>query len=637
MSADTRASQVIQASWNRCETQYGLDSTRSLPPLRLSEGEIRHGRDLIAESMARSSTVVHQLRELARDTNYCMLFADPDGVVVKTFSDTEDARSLTARGLGTGTVFREADAGTNGIGTSIIERRTVTVNGEEHYNPTFKPFICVSAPLIDPDGKALGALDLSGLRVGRHSEAAFLHQLLDDAALWVQSALFRHRYKNNFIVGLSQSPGIDHSMFRALVALDDGGRVCGLSESALSLLGGGNRTSFLHRPVDEVLGVTLGALESGSGRVQRVDPGKTKAGYVYPFPYESAGRPPARPARRIEKAPDRPRPVQVLTLDQLTGRDERMRKNVQLARRIADRNIPVLLQGETGSGKEVFARALHLESPRRDGPFVAVNCAAIPDSLLDSELFGYEAGTFTGGLKAGKIGKVAASNHGTLFLDEIGDMRLDLQTRLLRVLSEREVTPLGGIEPVPVDLKLICASHRDLQRMVETGEFREDLYYRINGAKIVLPPLRERGDLADLIHQIAREESDPGQPVELASEALDCLLDNPWPGNIRQLRNVLSLAVLTRDGPRIELDDLPDEIRLRAGGKRGVSADFYPPPERMVSGLKQSLGETERERIHRALQDSKWQVTEAARRLGVSRATIHRKMKDYDIVRPDRR
>jgi transcriptional regulator of acetoin/glycerol metabolism len=638
MSADARATQIIQASWLRCETQYGLDSRRALPQLRRSEGEIRQGRDVMAESMSRSGTVVHQLRELARDTGFCMLFADPDGVVVKTFSDTEDARSLTARGLGPGTVFREADVGTNGIGTSIIERRTVTVNGEEHYHPAFKPFICVSAPLIDPEGNALGALDLSGIRAGRHSEAAFLHQLLDDAALWVQSALFRHRYKDNFLVGLSQSPTIDHHMFRALIALDDCGRICGLSESALSLLGNDNRSSFLHRPIDEILGVSLGALENGSGRVQRVESGKIASGYVYSFPCETAGRQPMRPAKRVEKTPDRIKPAAAtLTLDQLAGRDERMSRNIQLARRIADRNIPVLLQGETGSGKEAFARALHLSSPRRDGPFVAVNCAAIPDSLLDSELFGYEAGTFTGGLRSGKVGKVAASNHGTLFLDEIGDMRLDLQTRLLRVLSEREVTPLGGIEPVPVDIKLVCATHRDLRHMVEVGEFREDLYYRINGAKIALPPLRERADLIDLIRDIVQEESEAEQPAELSPEALACLLDYPWPGNIRQLRNVLSLAVLTRDGPRIELHDLPEEIRMGVRGKQDADMDFCSPPERLVSGLKRSLGETERERVHRALQDSKWLVTEAARQLGVSRATIHRKMKDYDLVRPDRR
>ncbi|MGE3363204.1 MAG: sigma-54-dependent Fis family transcriptional regulator [Rhizobiaceae bacterium] len=604
---------------------------------RLTEGEIRQGRDLIAQSMARSSTVVHRLRELARDTSYCVLFADPDGVIVKTFSDTEDARSLTLRGLTPGAVFRENEVGTNGIGTSMVERKTVTVNGEEHYNPVFKPFICVSSPLIDPDGNSLGAIDLSGLRAGRHSEAAFLHQLLDDAASWVQSALFRHRYKDNFLIGLSQSPTIDQHMFKALIALDDNGRICGLSESALSLLGEGNRSRLLHKPVDEVLGVSLGALENGSGRVQRVDSGKAGADYVYPFPCENPGRQFARPVKRVEKTTVRAKPATALTLDQLAGRDERMNKNIQLARRIADRNIPVLLQGETGSGKEAFARALHLSGSRREAPFVAVNCAAIPDTLLDSELFGYEAGTFTGGLRTGKVGKVAASNHGTLFLDEIGDMRLDLQTRLLRVLSEREVTPLGGIEPVPVDIKLICATHRNLRRMVEAGEFREDLYYRINGAKIVLPPLRERTDLADLIHDVVREESDTEQPVELSINALDCLLDHPWPGNIRQLRNVLSLAVLTREGARIELHDLPDEIRIGVREKPAAAVDFCAPPERMVSGLKQSLGETERERIRNALQDSKWLVTEAARRLGVSRATIHRKMKDYDLIRPDRR
>jgi len=212
-------------------------------------------------------------------------------------------------------------------------------------------------------------------------------------------------------------------------------------------------------------------------------------------------------------------------------------------------------------------------------------------------------------------------------------MPLDLQTRLLRVLAEREVTPLGAVEPVPVNLRLICATHRDLAKMVDAGTFREDLYYRILGARIVLPPLRLRDDLAELIEALAGEHT-AGKPIAFSSDALDCMVNHAWPGNIRQLANVLRLLALTSDDGEIAMDDLPEEIRNLAPASAG-DADSLPAP-RVVSipNLKQSMEEVERARILQALRDCQWRVAEAARKLGVSRATLHRRMNDYALLRP---
>ena len=210
------------------------------------------------------------------------------------------------------------------------------------------------------------------------------------------------------------------------------------------------------------------------------------------------------------------------------------------ASRVADSTLPVLIQGPTGSGKECFARALHAASSRATHPFVAVNCAALPETLIESELFGYGPGAFTGARKEGRRGKIAQSSGGTLFLDEIGDMPPHLQTRLLRVLEEDEIIPLGSETTVPVDLRVVCASNRDLRQLIAAGEFREDLYYRLNGILLDLPPLAERADKDVLIRRLLVEES--GKPYSIDAAALDLLESHTWPGNIRELRNVIRSA-----------------------------------------------------------------------------------------------
>jgi transcriptional regulator of acetoin/glycerol metabolism len=336
-----------------------------------------------------------------------------------------------------------------------------------------------------------------------------------------------------------------------------------------------------------------------------------RPGYARALPRPA--RQPTSPARSFARAPSAERPG----LDALAGGDAAMAERVRLARRLLDRGLPILLQGETGTGKDAFARAMHGESVRRDAPFIAVNCAAIPATLLDAELFGYAPGTFTGGLKEGKPGRIAAADGGTLFLDEIGDMPLELQTRLLRVLADGEVAPLGGGAPRRVDFSLICATHRDLDRLVAEGGFRQDLYYRIAGATIALPALRQRSDIAELAQAFLAAEH-PG--VTLSAPALALIAVHAWPGNIRQLRHALTFAALTcRDG-RIAATDLP----APAGPQ---TCPAQPSP------LRQAAGAAERVRILSALAATGGRVAGAARLLGVSRATLHRRLRSLAIRR----
>jgi sigma-54 dependent transcriptional regulator, acetoin dehydrogenase operon transcriptional activator AcoR len=317
------------------------------------------------------------------------------------------------------------------------------------------------------------------------------------------------------------------------------------------------------------------------------------------------------------------------------GEDAQMRKNLAFGRQLFAKQVPILLQGATGTGKEAFAKALHHSGLWFDKAFVTVNCAAIPESLIESELFGYTRGAFTGAVKEGRVGKILQSNGGTLFLDEIGDMPLMLQTRLLRVIEEREVVPLGSDQAIPVNLHVISATHRDILQMIQDGEFREDLYYRLNGVTLHLPLLRDRGDKAELIRTLLQEENSDQESIEIAEDAFRKLLDYSWPGNIRQLRNALRTAsALCRDGI-IRLSNLPQEIlhteasartRAPAGAAGNVEAAAA------LNLPSAALRDAECAALLRELERMHWNISRTAQALGISRNTLYRKIHKHNIV-----
>ncbi|MDY7577975.1 sigma 54-interacting transcriptional regulator [Herbaspirillum sp. RTI4] len=336
---------------------------------------------------------------------------------------------------------------------------------------------------------------------------------------------------------------------------------------------------------------------------------------------------------------------------------------IERGKRLIDHGIPILLLGETGTGKEYLSRALHAYSARRDAGWVAVNCASIPESLAESELFGYSKGAFSGALPGGMKGKVQQADGGTLFLDEIGDMPFSLQTRFLRVLSEREVIPLGAAQPVSVDLQLICATHQDLHVLVAQGRFRQDLYYRIAGGILRLPALRERADARSLIMQMIADELGLPRPDEdmISASALQRLLRCSWPGNLRQLHAVVRYCCAVMNGAQIESEDLPEELmpnelrlnELRANELRlnelrpndlmpndlmpnsqTDTAAGLPPMMALVEPqplrAEGALG-VERSRVIDALVGSRWNISAASRQLGMCRASLYRKLRQLDI------
>ncbi|WP_407919678.1 sigma-54-dependent Fis family transcriptional regulator [Derxia lacustris] len=294
---------------------------------------------------------------------------------------------------------------------------------------------------------------------------------------------------------------------------------------------------------------------------------------------------------------------------------------LRTALRVISRGTPLLLRGETGAGKEVFARGVHADSAAAGRAFIAINCAGLPDGLIESELFGYRAGAFTGADRNGRRGKIVQAHGGTLFLDEIGDMPLALQARLLRVLDERRVTPLGSEESIPVSFQLVSASHRELARLVAEGSFREDLYYRLNGVEIVLPPLRERADRRELIDRMLAEEA--GAPLALTPAAEALLMNHAWPGNLRQMRHVLRAAAALCDGSTVDVEHLP---ALR-------STPFSAAQARAQLPLAEAaIAAEERDTLLDLIREQRWNLTRVARLAGVSRNTLYRRMKRLGIA-----
>ncbi len=322
--------------------------------------------------------------------------------------------------------------------------------------------------------------------------------------------------------------------------------------------------------------------------------------------------------------------------DNIVGRSAQLAKVKALARDIAATDSTVLITGESGTGKELLARAIHCASPRAGGPMVAINCAAIPEPLLESELFGYEKGAFTDAKKA-KPGRFLLAHRGMLFLDEIGEMSPPIQAKLLRVLEDHMIEPLGGVKGVKVDLRLVVATHRDLRALAQKGKFREELFYRVSVCQLHLPPLRERkGDIPILLeHFLARSKRERGTRIAgLTPEAMRVVEAYPWPGNIREFQNMVEWVTITCKGERVDVHDLP--AYLKAGPSNHASAPAQPSAERpslLSYGL--SVEEVEKAMLQEALEKAKGNVSEAARLLKVTRNTLRYRMGKYNITVPD--
>jgi transcriptional regulator of acetoin/glycerol metabolism len=438
--------------------------------------------------------------------------------------------------------------------------------------------------------------------------------------------VFLHQFRDHYIVRFHNRPEFVGTLSEGAIALSVTGQVLAATRRALLLLGFPGPAEVVGRDITELFNISFTGL---------VDCSVKKAFHPVPiFENRNGARFFAVSYAPVQRAPRQATPVAPAAdtaLDRLHFGDPQLVHNVQVAKRVAERNVPVLLLGETGTGKEMFAQALHRASSRAHKPFVAINCASIPEALIESELFGYVPGAFTGARKEGHAGKILHANGGTLFLDEIGDMPVSLQTRLLRVIEEREVVPLGGEAPVKLDIRLVSATHCDLQAKIAAKEFREDLFYRLHGVSITMPPLRTRCDRRALILHLAAQESEGDGVVVLDEALLGALEQHPWPGNLRQLRHVLRGMIALRETDRLTLADLPPGFGARVAPDVAVSpgAGATPPGDAL-----NPLESAERQALVQELTRHGWNMSTLARQLKISRNTLYRKVQRLNITNP---
>ncbi len=611
-------------SWLRCATEYGLapDGRCDIP--RVGEREVRIEQDRLGEKLAVAQIEMDQLDAIIRSSGYVTTLSNPECMIVggrnyiDPLSPACDARP--------GTIWNERFGGTNAVGTSIHDRRPTSLRRNEHFFVDHLDESCFNIPLFAPDCTVWASIGISNrdphLDVATHALAM---KIFSASADRLSEEVFRRSFRNNRILKI-KSVG---SAGAYLLAVDEDGHVAGADRRArralrlgTDLFAGfslwdrfaGDR-SILSRPTDDQSGaVDLIVIESGE-KVRGVAIGAFQR------------------ASQIAAHAPRPRATTVaavVTMDEWAGSDPAMRQEVKTLRRVMDKSLPVILLGETGVGKDTLARAFHAESPRRSKPFVAVNCGAIPESLIESELFGYDGGAFTGARKAGAPGRLRQAHEGTLFLDEIGEMPLHLQTRLLRAIESGEVYPLGSADPHIVDVQVIAATNRDLEAKVAAGTFRDDLYYRLAGIVVHIPALRERRDMAEMIDTLARKTLG-AQGLTLSPAARAALLGHSWPGNLRELARVIERAACIASADMIEPCDLRLSSMANPARRMPGCGDAASRP--MEKPASAHDDDPDYRSLVTAIDHGGSDIDSLVRCLGLSRATLYRRLKKYGLSR----
>lgn len=548
----------IARSWLRCVEDYHLDPSLTIAPTVLEHGRLLESRERLRQVLHIAGSEMNSLHQQLSGAGHAVLLTDARGVILNCVTAPSERKIFERAGLWLGADWSEACEGTNGIGTCLVERQSLTIHRDEHFRGRHTGLTCSASPVFDPHGELLAVLDVSSAReaVSRQSQFHTM-ALVNLSAKMIESCYFLRHFEHHWLLRFhlqAESVGL---FSEGLLAFDGEGRICAVNQSALNLLGQ-LRGGLVGQPVDAFFDCSLDQLLGrASANATASWPLRTRDGR--PLFAALRGQPRSVPAPIIK--PQAPRPLGICL------GDPALQNELRKASRVFERDVPLLINGETGCGKEAFAKAVHQTSQRGDKAFVALNCAAIPENLIESELFGYRAGSFTGALKEGMRGKLQQADGGTLFLDEIGDMPLALQTRLLRVLEDRLVVPIGG-EPQAVNVRIISATHRNLLERVADGSFREDLYYRLNGLEVALPPLRERSDKPQLLDFLLAQEAGTEQ-VRLDESARQALLAFNWPGNLRQMRTVLRTVVALCEGGRVGLEDLPALIRQARPQGRG--------------------------------------------------------------------
>ncbi|MFZ5633331.1 MAG: sigma-54-dependent Fis family transcriptional regulator [Bacillota bacterium] len=649
---------TIAASWQRCKVAAvnpiggACDRICNDDLLR----QLLESNKILLEA---ATPVIESIYYTVQGSGFMVVLVNNEGIILKTMGDYKTLSNAELLNFHRGADWTEESVGTNAIGTCLTTGIPIQVTGPEHFCTGHHAWTCSAAPIRSTEGQVLGCLDMSGPHDKMHPHTL---GMIVAAAKAIENQLRKEMFKYEFASTFNHLMTAVNTISDGILHVDAGGTITGANTPAGTMLGlplhklkgqrldyalgntrsarqllaavsgGSDREIVLATPYgtysarvvtnrDKKFGGSLVILrESRAGGIMvKSSVSKSEAG-------DGSGDSRAQAARGGKSGSAKGVGADVsrarFTFAHIIGDSPQIRAAVELARRASAYFSTVLLLGESGSGKEIFAQAIHNASDRGSGPFIPVNCASMPAGLIQSELFGYNDGAFTGARRGGHPGKFELADGGTLFLDEIGDMPVDMQANLLRVLQEKAVTRVGGKGMIPVDVRVIAATNKDLHREVQNGSFREDLFYRINVLSIEIPPLRERvGDIDLLIaHYLAELPARLGKKIiRIDNYALKVLSGYHWPGNVRELANVLEQAIIVCDEGVIRARHLP----------RFLSAAHHKP----ALNLRQAstLEQLEMDAIRETLSRFRGNISRTARVLGIGRNTLYGKIKKYGI------
>lgn len=639
IESDLPHQEVIEKSWYRCES-YGLFHGAMPDYGDIREGEVNalveQHHNLVYTT---ENEVLPYYENILSNSSCLIVLADNQGHVLNTWGSTR-FRGRGEHGLVPGHRWQESGVGTNAIGTALATGQAVQVSRDEHFLRANRYMVGSASPIYDIKKEMIGVLDISSDAYLPQDHTLGMVKLM---SLSVENQLIHAAFQNDhFIITFSTNiSGLD-SHWAGLLVVDDRGIVISANRRAWVLLA--HDLALMN--IEQIFGckflelrqqppnspITLRVFDRYRMWVRVQQPlapplkvpdfrQSANTGAV------SEGAPVAtRPQQQSTKMPE-----DVVPIQELEHGDQTVRQVLDQAQKIIEKDIPILVRGETGAGKEIMVRSLHFHSSRRYQTLVAVNCASIPTELVESELFGYEKGAFTGANTKGSVGLIRRAHGGTLFLDEIGEMPLHVQARLLRVLQERVVVPLGSSEVFPVDIRLVSATNRDLKAEVEAGTFRQDLYYRLSGLNVELPPLRQRADKLALIRYVYQRLQDKEGHLPVTDEVWDLLYQHPWPGNMRQLANVLKIAHAMADDEPLARHHLP--VDFFDDFDRKPQAAAAPANDPSISDTQRSgpsVHDTDdkKARILALYEQFDGNVSRTARAANVSRNTVYKYVRE---------
>lgn len=627
-----RHKEFIRISHERCK-MYNINYNQIYSNKILDEKELFEKMEENRELVLAAAPIMNKIYDFVKGSNFFSILTDKEGCILNVIGDEEILSEAFRFKMIPGAYMDEENIGTNAMGTCITENNPIQVSAEEHFISAYHRWTCSGCPIKDESGKIIGTLDLTG-----YSEQVHSHTLgmVVAGARAIENQLMNNKLRSKLLTEKKQQKLILDSILKGFITADMQGVILSANSFATELFGCSNE-ELLHMKTSDILkdwnSVYKSAKEDSSPFKKDVDV-ISKRNILQlnltVYPVKNQNNEATNVILVFDEVKKQRKSIDsimgrhaIYTFDKIVGKDANFLQVINFAKKISDSRSNILIMGESGTGKELFAQSIHNYSERSNGSFVALNCGAIPRNLIESELFGYEQGSFTGAKAGGNPGKFEIADGGTIFLDEIGEMPLDLQTRLLRVIEEGTVSRIGSSHERVVDVRVIAATNKNLKQEVENGTFRKDLFYRLNVLPLRLPSLCERkGDIKLLLDYFMDRISKKlnKKKVHIPLEYIEKLVEYNWPGNVRELENYVELAVNTEMVPDIHMLNFEESSNKSIKIKSAAN----------VSSVL-SLKEMEKEHIVNVLESSGHNITQAASVLGIGRNTLYRKLKEFEI------